>query len=139
MNDKCGNKLPLSVANALADDILNLSDEELLKEAQDEFDDVASEISSARSAINSAILKSNKSRLSAAKEQLEQKKKSTNQNNILALTLNDKRALIHQAKKSVHSLTLAARNEEEMSESDINGVLQDLIDLGVIDKDGNIK
>lgn len=139
MNDKVRKKLPLSVANTLADDILNLSDEEILKEAQDEFDDVASEISNTRIAINSAILKSNKSRLSAAKEQLEQKRKATNQNNILTLTLNDKRALIHQAKESVHSLTLAARNEEEMSESDINGVLQDLIDLGVIDEDGNIK
>lgn len=139
MNDKRRNKLTLSVANTLADDILNLSDEELLKEAQDEFDDVASEISSARDAINSAILNSNKSRLSAAKEQLEQKRKATNKNNILTFTLNDKRSLIHQAKESVHSLTLAARNEEEMSESDINGVLQDLIDLGVIDEDGNIK
>jgi len=139
MNDKRRNKLPLSVINTLADDILNLSDEELLQEVQDEFDDVASVISSARNAINSAILKSNKSRLSDAKEQLEQKRKGTNQNNILTLTLNDKRALIHQAKESVHSLTLAARNEEEMSESDINGVLQDLVDLGVIDENGNIK
>lgn len=139
MNDKRRNKLPLSVANTLADDILNLSDEELLQEAQDEFDDVASVISSARVAINSAILKSNKSRLSAAKAQLEQKRKGTNQNNVLTLTLNDKRALIYQAKESVHSLTLAARNEEEMSESDINGVLQDLVDLGVMDENGNIK
>lgn len=139
MNDKRRNKLPLSVANTLADDILNLSDEELLQEAQDEFEDVASLISSARDAINSAILKSNKSRLSAAKEQLEQKRKGTNQNNVLTFTLNDKRALIHQAKESVHSLTLAARNEEEMSESDINGVLQDLVDLGVMDENGNIK
>ncbi len=139
MNDKRRNKLPISVANTLANDILNLSDEELLQEAQDEFDDVASEISSARDAINSAILKSKKSRLSDAKEQLEQKRKGTNQNNILTLTLNNKRAIIHQAKESVHSLTLAARNEEEMSESDINGVLQDLVDLGVIDENGNIK
>jgi len=139
MNDKRRNKLPISVANTLAGDILNLSDEELLKEAQDEFGDAASEISSARNAINSAILKSNKSRLSAAKDQLEQKRKATNKSSILTLTLNDKRALIHQAKESVDSLTLAARNEEEMSESDINGVLQDLIDLGVIDEDGNIK
>jgi len=139
MSDKRRNKLPLSVTNTLADDILNLSDEELLKEAQDEFDDVASEISSVRNTIKSAILKSNKSRLSAAKEQLKQKRKATNQNNILTLAINDKRALIHQAKESVHSLTLAARNEEEMSESDINGVLQDLIDLGVIDENGSIK
>lgn len=139
MNNKRRNKLPISVAGTFAEDILNLSDEELLKESQDEFDDVASEILNTRNAINSAILKSNKSRLSAAKEQLEQKRKATNQNNILTLSLNDKRALIHQAKESVDSLTLAARNEEEMSESDINGVLQDLIDLGVIDENGNIK
>ena len=56
MSDKRRNKLPLSVTNTLADDILNLSDEELLKEAQDEFDDVVSEISNTRNVINSAIL-----------------------------------------------------------------------------------
>lgn len=139
MNDKHRNKLPISVADMLAEDILKLSDAELLKEAKEDFNDVASEVSKARNAINSAILKSRKARLFAAKVQLENKRSTTNQSNVLKFTLNDKMSLINQAKKSVKSLTLAARNEDEMSESDINGMLQDLVDLGVIDENGNIK
>lgn len=139
MNNKRRNKLPITVADLLVEDIFELSDEELIKEAQEEYDDIASEISKTRNVINSAVMKSRKSRLTTAKEQLERKRNATNQSNILTLNINDKRALINQAKESVESLTLAARNEEEMSESDINGVLQDLIDLGVIDGNGNIK
>ena len=33
----------------------------------------------------------------------------------------------------------SARNGEEMTENDTNCMLQDLIDLGVIDEDGNLK
>lgn len=139
MNDKRRNKLPISVADMLAEDILKLSDAELLKEAKEDFNDVAAEVSKARNSINSAILKSRKAKLFTAKNHLENKRIRTNQSNVLKFTLNEKMALINQAKESVRSLTLAARNEDEMSESDINGVLQDLVDLGVIDENGNIK
>jgi len=139
MSDKPRKKLPLTVADLFVEDILELSDEELMKEAQEEYDDIASEISKTRNIINSAVMQSRKSRLTTAKEQLEIKKNVTNKNNISTLNINDKRALINRAKESVDSLTLAARNEDEMSESDIDGVLQDLIELEVIDENGNIK
>lgn len=139
MSDKPRKKLPLTVADLFVEDILELSDEELMKEAQEEYDDIASEISKTRNIINSAVMQSRKSRLTTAKEQLEIKKNVTNKNNISTLNINDKRALINRAKESVDSLTLAARNEDEMSETDIDGVLQDLIELEVIDENGNIK
>ena len=139
MNENRKNKLPISVADILVDDILESSDEDILNEARKLYGDVDSEIKKTRTIINAAVMKSRKSRLSLAKKQLEENKTIRNDANILSLSISEKRRLINQAKESVKNLTLAARNEEEMSESDINGILQDLIDLEVIDESGNIK
>jgi hypothetical protein len=139
MNENQRNKLPLLVADMLVGDILDSSDEEILSEAREKYDDVDSEIEKTRNIINAAVIESRKSRLSDAKEELENNKAAKQKTNILSLSISDKRNLINQAKKSVNSLTLAARNEEEMSESDADGILQDLIDLGVIDENGSIK
>lgn len=139
MNETRRNKLPVSVADILADDILDSSDDEILSEACEKYDDVNSEILKTRNIINAAVMKSRKSRLVAAKEQLKKNKAANQEANVLSLSISEKRRLINLAKESVNSLTLAARNEEEMSELDADGVLQDLIDLGVIDENGNIK
>ena len=139
MNDNRKTKLPISVADAFAEDILDLSDDEVMSEAQEKYGDVELEISDTRNILNSAIMKSRKSKLAAARQYLDSNRNQNNPTNILSLSIGGKRKLIAQAKQSVDSLTLAARNEEEMSESDTDGILQDLIDLGVIDEDGNIK
>jgi len=139
MNDNRKTKLPISVADAFAEDILDLSDDEVMREAQEKYRDVELEISNTRNVINSAVMKSRKSKLAAAREHLDSNRNQNHPTNILSLSIGDKRKLITQAKQSVDSLTLAARNEEEMTESDADGLLQDLIDLGVIDEDGNIK
>lgn len=139
MSESRKNKLPKLVADILIDDILDSSDDEILSEAREKYDDVDSEIARTRSIINAAVIKSRKSRLIIAKEQLEKNKTTKRENYVLSFSISDKRRLINQAKESVDSLTLAARNEDEMSEQNVDGVLQDLIDLGVIDENGNIK
>jgi len=139
MNENRRNKLPVSMADILVDDILESSDEDILSEAREKYDDVDSEIEKSRKLISATVMNSRKFRLAAAKEQLESNKAAKQESNVLSLSISDKRMLINQAKESVNSLTLAARNEEEMSELDVDGVLQDLIDLGVIDENGNIK
>ena len=139
MNKNIQHKLPLSVRDILVDDILESSDEEILNEARAIYDDINSEVDKTRKIMNAALLKSRKFRLTLAKEQLKESKPVKTDTNVLSFPIGDKRKLINQAKESVNSLTLAARNEEEMSEMDIDGILQDLIDLGVIDKNGNIK
>lgn len=139
MNDNRKTKLPISVADAFAEDILDLSDDEVMSEAQEKYGDVELEISNTRNIFNSAAMKSKKSKLAAARQHLDSNRNQNNPTNILSLSIRDKKKLITQAKQSVDSLTLAARNEEEMSKSDTDGILQDLIDLGVIDENGNIK
>ena len=139
MTENRKNKLPISVADMLVDDFIDFSDDEILNEARENYDDVDSKIAKTRDIINDAVLKSRKTRLVAAKEQLEKNKVLERGSNVLSLSISDKRKLINLAKDSVSSLTLAARNEEQMSELDVDGILQDLIELDVIDEDGNIK
>jgi hypothetical protein len=62
---------------------------------------------------------------------------------IIALPLSQKKAILrHLAAKSTglpRQITLPARNEDEMSESDLDVILESLQDLGVIDEQGNPK
>lgn len=139
MNEYNKHKLPKGVADILVDDILESSDEEVLSDAHQKYDDVNTEVSKTKALIKSAIMKSRKSKLALAEKQLIENKNTTKLNNVLTLPVDSKRKIIEEAKKSVGSLTLAARNEEETSETDTDSVLQDLIDLGVIDDNGNIK
>ena len=139
MSDNQKIKLPISVADILVSDILQASDEEIVSEAHKVFDDVDSVISEARNIIDASVMKSRKSKLTAARAQLEKSKGTKQETNVLLFSISDKRKLISQAKNSVDSLTLAARNEEKVSEADADGILQDLIKLGVIDEDGNLK
>ena len=132
-------KLPKAVADILVDDILESSDEEILSDAHHKYDDVDAEVSKTRELIHSAIMESRKSKMALAEKQLIDNKDRSKSNNILTLPVGTKRKLIEEAKRSVGSLTLAARNEEKMSETDTDSVLQDLIDLGVIDENGKIK
>ncbi len=139
MNENNRDKLPMTVANILVDDILEASDEEILDEANETYDDIDSEVKKTKNLIYSAVMKSRKSRLAIIKKELNKNKSKRLDNNILSLLVNDKRKLIEDLKKSNESLTLAARNEEAMSEVDINSAIQDLIDLGVIDENGDRK
>ena len=138
MNDKPRGKLPIFIANNIVEDILEASDEEIVNEAQSAFEDVDLEIEKTKKLIQSAVMKSRKQRLFTAKKQLEGKRSSQGGENILTLSFVQKKQLIEQAKQSVPSLTLAARNEEDITETDADGMLQDLIDLDVIDENGNI-
>ncbi len=139
MNENNRDKLPMTVANILVDDILEASDEKILDEANETYDDIDSEVKKTKNLIYSAVMKSRKSRLAIIKKELNKNKSKRLDNNILSLPVNDKRKLIEDLKKSNESLTLAARNEEAMSEVDINSAIQDLIDLGVIDENGDRK
>ncbi len=139
MNEYNKHKLPKAVADILADDILESSDEEILSDAHQKYDDVNAEVGKTKTLVKSAIMKIRKSKMVLAEKQLIENKNTTKLNNVLTLPVDSKRKIIEGAKKSVGSLTLAARNEEETSETDTDSVLQDLIDLGVIDDNGNIK
>ena len=138
MNYKRRDNLPKFLANRFVEDILEASDDEVMSEASREFESVEREIEKTRILIKSAVFQSRRGHLFMAKKKLEEKKFIREDSNFLVLSLIEKKELIEQARELVPSLTLAARNEEDVTESDADGMIQDLIDLGVIDKNGDI-
>ncbi len=121
------------------EDIIETSDAEIMSEAKEDYSSVADVIQHIKGLVTTAVASSRKSRLVTAQKELESHNVQNKQGNVLSFSLNAKKQLIESAKNHADGLTLAARNEEEMSESDTDTMLQDLMDLGIIDEDGKLK
>ena len=126
--------------NALADDIDALSDEELLAELKEDGEDVDAIATRTGALIADAIANSGRSKLAAARAGYEIRKAAGHRSNILQWPVERKRALIQQFAQNdnalTRKLTLAARKGED-TEADVDSFIEDLIDLGVIDDEGN--
>jgi len=127
--------------DALIQDIADLSDEEVFAEAIERFGDPQQEIERLRGLIDGALLRASKTKLHEAKSSLAAYNK-TYSNNVVALPMSKKRAVIErfttQDPELQKKLTLAARKGEGINtENDIEGMFGDLIDLGLIDEEGN--
>ncbi len=131
--------LPEAIIDLLVEDIIESSDENILEEARIKYGNAPAEAERIRSLIASAIIRAKKEQFLLAKKELNASRSAKSENQILNFSLDTKKALINKAKEHTPSLTLAARNGEELTENDANCFLQDLIDLGVLDKDGNLK
>lgn len=132
------------LADTLVQDILELSDEEVIAEAKEQFGDPKQEIDRIRGVIESALLCASKAKLAEAKASLVTYKKNNYGDNVVALPTAQKHTIIKrftaQDAELQHKLTLAARKGEVIqTENDIEGMFEDLIELGLIDKEGNPK
>ncbi|MDZ4690024.1 hypothetical protein [Terricaulis sp.] len=122
------------LADALVDDVFNASDEEILAE-RTEMKNLSEEDAKLKALFEQALLKANKSRLAAAKAGA-----AANQYPIMrapgpifdiATARERIRALVKAVDPS-HPITLAARNENELSDTDILSMYEDLVELGVV-------
>ncbi len=125
---------------ALSRDVDELSEEALFREAEERFGDPAKAITETRSLINAAVAAHGKRRLAAARQgyaALAGKARSK----VVALPLDKKRELIERFARDDRALreklTMAARNEEDQG-ADIDSFLEDLVELGVVDEEGNV-
>ena len=127
------------LCNALADDLDALSDEELLAEIKEAGEDVDAIATRTGALIADAIANSGRRKLAAARAGYETHK-AGHRGNILQWPVERKRALIQQFARNDNALkqklTLAARKGED-TEADVDSFIEDLIDLGVIDDEGN--
>jgi hypothetical protein len=131
------------LADALAQEALETPDEEFLAEVKAENGRVDEMARAAKDAIARGIAAYNKGKLAARRADYEAKKKSRDAapRRRFPLTLEQKRQTVARfaakdpALKS--RITMAARGEAEMSESDLDGFLEDLRELGAIDDEGN--
>ena len=132
------------LTDALVEDIIELSDQEILLEAKEQFNDLSEENNHIRGVINSAVLRASKIKLLEAKKQVNEYKKIAKRNNVIAITNSQKKSVIEnfttQDPDLNQKLTLAARKGEGIqTENDIEGMFEDMLELGLIDEEGNKK
>lgn len=126
------------LTNILVDDILETSDEDILNEFKETYGDANQYAVTMLARFEKAIIATNKKHL------LEAKAGVRSQQNFAKLSLLD----INEARKKLHCIldsfsnenklvTLAARKETELSDSDVLSMLQDLEELGMLPIENN--
>ena len=123
------------LADAFVDDVLNASDEDILAEFRESHGDPARHAAEMRDLFEKSIISANKRRLAAAKAGAVAARTTT----IAPADIADARARLRavlDAPNLPPQLTLAARKENELSDSDIAGMLDDLRELGILPPDG---
>jgi hypothetical protein len=132
------------LTDSLVEDIIELSDEEILIEAKEQFDDPEKEVKRLKSVINSALLQAAKTKLTDAKNKVDAYKKEAIKSNVVHLPITE----MHETIKNFttrdpdlqQKLTLAARKGEGIqTENDIEGMFEDMVELGLIDEEGRPK
>lgn len=125
-----------TLLEAEIDALLTASDDAILSEASDIHADPTAAASRLRSLVDGAVTAAGKRRLAEARTALDAAPKSPS--NVLQLPLVDKRKLIDRLRENTKGLTMAARQGERESERDLDSLLEDLIDIGAIDEEGNL-
>jgi hypothetical protein len=132
-SDKKGREALARLADVLIEDLLAASDEEILAEFVEEYGNPGENAAAMRALFETSVLSSNKDRLRAARAGLEADQAAPVVAKLVS-TLDVrgrfKRALA--ACPPEMKLTLAARNESDLSDADILGMLQDLEELGIV-------
>jgi hypothetical protein len=132
------------LAEALAEDVLETPDEEFLVETKERGETLNELARRGQDAVLRGIAESKRRKLAAARSDYKAAA-GGGRSNVVALPIGDKRRILAQVAANDPGLraklTLAARSAEagEISENDLDSLLEDLRDLGVIDENGNPK
>ena len=128
--------------NALADDVEAMSDAELLAELEETGEDANVVAKQAGKLIADAIATAGRRKMEAARTGYEaEMAKTKHESNVLKWPESRKRALLQNFAETDNELrrklTLAARDGGDV-QADMDSFIEDLIDLGVIDDEGNM-
>ena len=124
------------LADAFVDDILQASDEEILAEFTESHGAPAKNAADMRALFERTVLATNKRRLKAAQAGVAANRVPTNVTPPIDIAeARQKLRRILASGTPVAKLTLAARNEDELSDSDVLGMLEDLRELGALPPD----
>ena len=125
------------LADALVDDILNASDEEVLAEAEEDGIDPAKFAGHLREVFERAATEACKAKLATARRGATNARRTGAR--IVRIDPADARrrydAMIAQDPELTKKLTLAARKGEGQSERDIDSTIEDLAELGAFDEE----
>jgi hypothetical protein len=134
--DKTEREALSRLVDVLVEDLLGASDEELLAEFAETQGDPAKNATEMRALFEKSVLKANKGRMRAAKAGLAATRAAMPASKIVSMS--DVRERLRRVLASCPpevKLTLAARNESELSDADVLGMLQDLEELGIVTSD----
>lgn len=126
------------LADVLVDDILNASDEDILAEFREAFGDPNQNAAEMRALFEKSVLASNKKRLAAAKAAATANRRSPTASAAIPIDMAAARARLRAVVDRPglpQKVTLAARKENELSDADILGMLEDLLELGILPPD----
>lgn len=125
------------LADFLIEDVLETSDDDVLAEVREDGLDPQIEAASVRALFEQAVLQTNRRRLLAAKAAVRAEHSAARHSNspVSIQEARQRLQVILDQKEATPALTLAARNEAEMSEADILSLLQDLEELGIVPPD----
>ena len=135
-NKQCQDGLDL-LTDALVEDLLNTTDEDLLAEVSDDGDDPEKIADHLLALYDRTCSSDAKQKLIAAQKAVrEEGQRHVARSSVSTLDARRQlKAAIEQNPNLEENLTLAARNGDELSDRDIEGILEDLRDLGVLDDD----
>jgi hypothetical protein len=134
-NDKAGRPID-RLADEFVEDILNLSDDEVLAEFREDGGDPERHAAEMRSMFENRLLVANKARMNAAKAGVASSRRAEKGLSTPVVDIADARARLRAViarAGSIPGLTLAARKEDELSDSDVVGMLEELAELGLLD------
>jgi hypothetical protein len=124
------------LTDALVDDILNAPDDEILTDFAESHGDPAKSATEMRALFEKALIASNKGRLNAARAAMAADRRSSSPASAIDIAEARQRLRrLLEANASGQSLTLAARKEDELSDADVLGMLEDFGELGVLPPD----
>ncbi len=130
--------IPYHIANLIVEDILDATDQEIMQEAISEYGkNVDKEVEKMKKLIEKSINRYKKDQLIEARRKYEEESNKS-KNKVVSLTFERKKQILDEAYKMDNGLTLAARKGNATSEKDVDSMIDDLIELGVLDKDGNL-
>ena len=126
------------LAEALVEDILDASDQDILAEIREDGGDPAAVAAGARALFEKAVATAAKARLAAAKQAVAADR---NQTGVVTpfdpakARLRLDRIVASDDPETARKLTLAARKGEALSDGDVRGMLEDMEELGILPAD----
>lgn len=115
--------------------LLQQSEESTLAEAAELYGDAAKAAADFRAKVQAAVAEAGRRRLAEARKVIDAERPAGGK--VLQWPVDRKRDLLARLRRADAGLTMAARQGEDESENDLDSLIEDLVDLGVIDEEGN--
>jgi hypothetical protein len=135
-NDRDDKKELVRLAEALIQNVVTQSDDDIIAEAAEDYGDANATAERMRALVTAAANRAGRLKLEAARAALQGARLRTSAQ-VMEGSFEDKKRLLLQLiaknKAVAQRLTLAARNADDLTESDLDSMLEDLRDLGLFD------